>query len=148
MACVCHIKACHSVYDSEHKVYAADYDDGLYGQGCQIIHAYVGNVAQYQRQYQFADRCEGGAEQIHYHDSYVVPVIGDKSFKQCTCFHIVYVYILYVYSFHSARFKCPDAYGGVFDCLQRHVPFFSVSQILYFFHKKNMAVQAMLFLLF
>ena len=136
MAGIGHVKACHSVYDAERKVYAADYDDGSYGQGCQIIHAYVGNVAQYQRQYQFADRCEGGAEQIHYHDSYVVPVVGDKSFKQCTCFHIVYVYILYVYSFLSAkllfyssgqrakrirqrthlatavRFKCPIACSG------------------------------------
>ena len=46
-----------SIYDAERKVYAADYDDGSYGQGCQIIHAYVGNITQYQRQYQFADRC-------------------------------------------------------------------------------------------
>ena len=57
MAGIGHVKACHSVYDAERKVYAADYDDGSYGQGCQIIHAYVGNITQYQRQYQFADRC-------------------------------------------------------------------------------------------
>jgi len=42
----------------------------------------------------------------------------------------------------------PHCLQRVFDCLQRHVPFFSVSQILYFFHKKNMAVQAMPFLFF
>ena len=80
MARVCHVKAGHAVDDAQHKIERSDGHDGLYGQGGQIVHTKIGNIAKNQGQHQLADGRERGAEQIHYHNPHIISVVGDKSF--------------------------------------------------------------------